>query len=59
LLFHRVSEPKVVKNRVHLDVRVAPGEAKETTQALVDAEARRLIGFGATTGSTLGATQFR
>jgi hypothetical protein len=48
LLFHRVSEPKVVKNRMHLDVRVAPGEAKETTQALVDAEARRLIGLGAT-----------
>jgi hypothetical protein len=40
LWFQRVPEPKVVKNRVHLDLRCADGEA--------DAEARRLAALGAT-----------
>jgi hypothetical protein len=48
LLFHRVAEPKVVKNRVHLDVRISPGEASETRRERVDAEARRLVSLGAT-----------
>ena len=35
LLFHRVSEPKVVKNRVHLDVR-APGEVGGFIENIVE-----------------------
>jgi hypothetical protein len=48
LFFHRVPERKTVKNRVHLDIRLAPGAPEETARPLVDAEARRLVGFGAT-----------
>jgi catechol 2,3-dioxygenase-like lactoylglutathione lyase family enzyme len=48
VLFHRVPEPKTVKNRVHLDIRLAAGATTDTTRALVDAEARRLVGLGAT-----------
>jgi hypothetical protein len=48
ILFHRVPEPKVVKNRVHLDIRLAAGARKDTTRRLVDAEARRLVALGAT-----------
>jgi hypothetical protein len=48
LLFHRVPETKVVKNRVHLDVRVAPGLSKEVSRELVDAEAQRLVTLGGT-----------
>jgi hypothetical protein len=49
LLFHRVPEGKVVKNRVHLDVLMT---AKETPmderRRLVDAEVPRLMALGAT-----------
>jgi Glyoxalase-like domain len=38
--FQRVPEPKVAKNRVHLDVAVAPGE--------LDDEVKRLCAAGAT-----------
>jgi hypothetical protein len=50
LLFHRVPEVKVVKNRVHLDIRVSDIEATpmQTRRSLVDAEADRLVGAGAT-----------
>jgi catechol 2,3-dioxygenase-like lactoylglutathione lyase family enzyme len=47
LLFHRVPEPKVVKNRVHLDIRLAAQAPEETTARLVDAEVQRLVGLGA------------
>src|SRR4051794_23740266 len=47
MLFHRVPERKVVKNRMHVDIRLAPGTPKETTRSLVDAEARRLVDMGA------------
>lgn len=40
VLFQRVPEPKSVKNRLHLDVRVGP--------ELREAEIARLIGLGAT-----------
>ena len=39
LLFMKVPEPKTVKNRVHLDVKVGPG--------LREAEVQRLEGLGA------------
>jgi Glyoxalase-like domain len=45
-----VPEPKTVKNRLHLDVRVSGGRAVpiETRRQRVDAEARRLADLGAT-----------
>jgi Glyoxalase-like domain len=50
VLFHRVPEGKLVKNRVHLDVRVSGAGAvsMERRRPLVDAEVRRLVGLGAT-----------
>jgi Glyoxalase-like domain len=48
VLFHRVPEPKVVKNRVHLDVWVGPEGDKNLRRPFVDSEARRLVGLGAT-----------
>jgi hypothetical protein len=48
ILFHRVPEAKTVKNRVHLDVWVAPlGRSPDENWPLVDAEVLRLIGLGA------------
>jgi hypothetical protein len=50
LYFQRVPEPKTVKNRLHLDLDASGG--RETPLAerrrLVDAEAERLLGAGAT-----------
>jgi len=48
VLFHRVPEAKITKNRVHLDIRVAPGADKATARPFVDAEVRRLVALGAT-----------
>jgi catechol 2,3-dioxygenase-like lactoylglutathione lyase family enzyme len=50
VLFHRVPEPKVVKNRVHLDVRVsAAGEVPaDTRRRQVDSEVARLQDLGGT-----------
>jgi len=48
--FHVVSEPRVVKNRLHLDIH-ASGERTdpiERRQERVDAEASRLAALGAT-----------
>ena len=41
-------EGKAVKNRVHLDVRAAPGLQGEERMAALEAEAERLVGLGAT-----------
>ncbi|MBT2501263.1 VOC family protein [Curtobacterium sp. ISL-83] len=51
LYFQRVPEGKVVKNRVHLDVRVGTGLAGAERLAALDAERDRLV--------ALGGTQFR
>ncbi|HEY6797953.1 MAG TPA: VOC family protein [Kineosporiaceae bacterium] len=48
LFFQRVPEPKQVKNRVHLDVRGAPGLQGEARMAALEAEAERLVSRGAT-----------
>src|SRR5258708_6144326 len=40
ILFQLVPEPKTVKNRIHLDIRVGPEQ--------VEAETERLVGLGAT-----------
>ncbi|MEV8549994.1 VOC family protein [Streptomyces glaucescens] len=47
LFFQRVPEGKVVKNRVHLDVRVATGLVGEERLAALEAECARLLPFGA------------
>lgn len=48
VLFHRVSESKLEKNRLHLDVWVAPsGGSADENWPLVDAEVNRLVGLGA------------
>jgi hypothetical protein len=49
VLFQRVPEGKTAKNRVHLDVNVTGRETPEDERrTIVDAEADRLAGLGAT-----------
>ncbi|VXC13617.1 VOC family protein [Aeromicrobium sp. 9AM] len=48
VFFQRVPEGKTVKNRVHLDVRVASGETGDERMELFGAEATRLEQLGAT-----------
>ncbi|MEU2784210.1 MULTISPECIES: VOC family protein [Streptomyces] len=47
LYFQRVPEGKVVKNRVHLDVRVGTGLRGEERLAALEAECARLLPLGA------------
>ena len=47
LFFQRVPEGKVVKNRVHLDVRVGTGMVGAERLAALEAERDRLIALGA------------
>jgi hypothetical protein len=47
LYFQRVPEAKMVKNRVHLDVRVGTGLTGDERVAALDAEATRLEALGA------------
>jgi catechol 2,3-dioxygenase-like lactoylglutathione lyase family enzyme len=47
IFFQRVPEGKTAKNRVHLDVRAAPGLEGDERMAALDAEAVRLAGRGA------------
>ncbi|GAA0551641.1 VOC family protein [Actinomadura livida] len=48
LFFQRVPEGKQAKNRVHLDVRAAPGLEGEDRMKALEAEAERLVAHGAT-----------
>lgn len=48
LFFQRVPEGKRAKNRVHLDVRAAPGLEGDARMAALEAEADRLVSRGAT-----------
>jgi hypothetical protein len=48
LYFQRVPEGKVVKNRVHLDVRVGTGLVGAERLAALEAECARLVPLGAT-----------
>lgn len=48
LFFQRVPEGKQVKNRVHLDVRTAPGLRGDSRMEALEAEAKRLVSHGAT-----------
>jgi hypothetical protein len=47
LFFQRVPEGKVVKNRLHLDVRVGTGLVGEERPAAFEAESARLVALGA------------
>lgn len=47
VFFQQVPEDKVAKNRVHLDVRAAPGLQGEERMAALEAECERLVGLGA------------
>ncbi|ARE37727.1 hypothetical protein BS297_17025 [Rhodococcus erythropolis] len=47
LYFQRVPEGKVVKNRLHLDVRVGTGLVGEERLAVLEAECARLVELGA------------
>jgi hypothetical protein len=47
LFFQRVPEGKVVKNRVHLDVRAGTGLVGDERLATLRAESERLIALGA------------
>lgn len=48
VFFQQVPEDKVTKNRVHLDVRAAPGLNGEERMAALEAECARLVALGAT-----------
>ena len=48
LFFQQVPEDKVAKNRVHLDVRAAPGLEGEERMAALEVECTRLVSLGAT-----------
>ena len=48
LFFQQVPEGKTVKNRVHLDVRAAPGLEGDERMAALEAECERLVALGAT-----------
>jgi hypothetical protein len=56
--FQRVPEGKVVKNRVHLDVRVGTGLVGEERLAALEAECARLVALGATRGRVLLADEY-
>ena len=58
LYFQRVPEGKVVKNRVHLDVRVGTGLVGAERLATLEAECARLIDLGATRVRLLKADEF-
>jgi hypothetical protein len=48
LFFQRVPEGKQAKNRVHLDVRAAPGVEGDARMAALEAAAEQLVAHGAT-----------
>jgi catechol 2,3-dioxygenase-like lactoylglutathione lyase family enzyme len=58
LFFQRVPEGKVVKNRVHLDVRVGTGLVGDERVAVLEAECARLVELGATRVQLLVADGF-
>ncbi|MFC8712247.1 VOC family protein [Streptomyces sp. NPDC057197] len=58
LYFQRVPEGKVVKNRVHLDVRVGTGLAGAERLAALEAECERLVALGATRDRVLLADEY-
>ncbi|MFJ7213135.1 VOC family protein [Amycolatopsis sp. NPDC098790] len=58
LFFQRVPEGKVVKNRVHVDVRVGTGLVGQERLAALETERDRLIALGASHFQTLYADEY-
>ncbi|MEE1758697.1 MULTISPECIES: VOC family protein [unclassified Streptomyces] len=58
MYFQRVPEGKVVKNRVHLDVRVGTGLVGDERVAVLEAECARLVALGAQRVQLLRADEF-
>ena len=50
LFFQKVPEGKSAKNRVHLDVRAAPGLSGDERMAALEAKAEALVALGAERG---------
>jgi hypothetical protein len=48
VFFQKVPEGKTAKNRVHLDVRAAPGLEGDERMAVLETECARLVALGAT-----------
>jgi glyoxalase superfamily protein len=48
LWFQRVPEGKAAKNRLHLDIRAAPGLEGDARMTALEAECQRLVALGAT-----------
>ena len=48
LWFQRVPEGKAAKNRLHLDIRAAPGLEGDARMTALEAECDRLVALGAT-----------
>jgi hypothetical protein len=48
VFFQQVTEDKIAKNHVHLDIRAAPGLEGEERMAALELECDRLIALGAT-----------
>ena len=48
VFIQKVPEGKTAKNRVHLDIRAAPGLEGDDRMAALEAEAERLVKLGAT-----------
>lgn len=48
IFFQRVPEPKTAKNRVHLDVRAAPGLVGDERMAALEKRSEHLVTLGAT-----------
>lgn len=46
LFFQQVPEDKVAKNRVHIDIRAAPGLQGDDRMAVLEAECDRLVALG-------------
>ncbi|MFI2608052.1 VOC family protein [Kitasatospora sp. NPDC018619] len=57
MYFQRVPEGKVVKNRLHLDVRAGTGLVGAERVAALEAECARLVALGATRGELLVADE--
>jgi hypothetical protein len=57
LFFQRVPEDKVVKNRVHLDVRAGTGLVGAERLAVLEAECTRLVALGAVRVRLLAADE--
>jgi hypothetical protein len=58
LFFQRVPEGKVVKNRLHLDVRVGTGLRGQERLAALEAECARLVPLGAKRVQLLVADEY-